>query len=262
MPADPIHPDQLGGEQRFRADLAADLDSLPVPKLAELLGELPSSRQQPLQLGVLMVAVNERLPDAYKLLPPAGHAGPGESGAARYGRWWPTAAPPAPAVTPARHPPGWPRGWPTTAAGRPARGPGQTGAVVERRVAEAPRTRATDSDPPPEPPDREREEVDFGDGCAPTGSAPATSARPTAGRYRSRHAPRAGCPGPRRPGARQRPRGSLTFGAPSHGQARHGAGACCCPSRMTRRPELPAGPVLRSAVGTSPERARAYRERR
>jgi len=44
-----------------------------------------------------------------------------------------------------------------------ARGPGQTGAVAERRVAEAPRTRATDSDPPPEPPDRERED-DFGDG--------------------------------------------------------------------------------------------------
>jgi hypothetical protein len=114
MPADPIHPDQLGGEQRFRADLAAYLDSLPVPKLAELLGELPSSRQQPLQLGVLMVALNERLPDVYKLLPPAGHAGPGEGGAARYGRWWP----PAPAVTPARHPRGWPSGWPTT-SGRP-----------------------------------------------------------------------------------------------------------------------------------------------
>jgi hypothetical protein len=48
-------------------------------------------------------------------------------------------------------------------AGRPARGPGQTGAVAERRVTEAPRTRATDSDPPPEPPDRERED-DFGDG--------------------------------------------------------------------------------------------------
>jgi hypothetical protein len=35
--------------------------------------------------------------------------------------------------------------------------------VAERRVTEAPRTRATDSDPPPEPPDRERED-DFGDG--------------------------------------------------------------------------------------------------
>ena len=80
MPADPIHPihpDQLDGEARFRADLVAYLDSLPVGELAELLGELPRSRQQPLQLGLLMVALNERLPDAYKLLPPAGHPGPG-----------------------------------------------------------------------------------------------------------------------------------------------------------------------------------------
>jgi hypothetical protein len=29
MPADPIHPDQLDGEQRLRADLAAYLDNLP-----------------------------------------------------------------------------------------------------------------------------------------------------------------------------------------------------------------------------------------
>jgi hypothetical protein len=78
MPADPIHPDQLDGEQRFRADLVAHLDSLPISELAELLSELPGSRQQPLQLGVLMVALNERLPDAFKLLPPAGHPGPGE----------------------------------------------------------------------------------------------------------------------------------------------------------------------------------------
>jgi hypothetical protein len=40
MPADPNHPDQLHGEQRFRADLAAYLDSLPIGQLAELLGEL------------------------------------------------------------------------------------------------------------------------------------------------------------------------------------------------------------------------------
>jgi hypothetical protein len=38
MPADPIYPDQLGGQQRFRADLVAYLDSLPVGELAELLG--------------------------------------------------------------------------------------------------------------------------------------------------------------------------------------------------------------------------------
>jgi hypothetical protein len=79
MPADdPIHLDQLDGPDRFRADLIVYLDSLLIGELAELLGELPGSRQQPLQLGVLMVALNERLPDAYKLLPPAGHPGPGE----------------------------------------------------------------------------------------------------------------------------------------------------------------------------------------
>jgi hypothetical protein len=59
MPADPIHPDHLDGEQRFRADLVAHLDSLPVGELAELLGELPCRRQEPLGLGVLMVALNE-----------------------------------------------------------------------------------------------------------------------------------------------------------------------------------------------------------
>ena len=72
MPDDPTRPDQPDGQQRFRADLLAYLDSLPVHELGELLGELPSSRQEPLQVGVLIVALNERLPDAYKLLPPAG----------------------------------------------------------------------------------------------------------------------------------------------------------------------------------------------
>jgi hypothetical protein len=76
--SDPIHPDQLDAEARFRADLVSYLDSLPVPKLAELLRELPSRRQQPLGLRMLKVALNERLPDASKLLPPAGHPGPGE----------------------------------------------------------------------------------------------------------------------------------------------------------------------------------------
>jgi hypothetical protein len=78
MPADPIHPDRLDGAARFRADLVAYLDGLPVGELAALLGELPRSRQQPLGLGVLMIALNERLPDAFKLLPPAGHPGPDE----------------------------------------------------------------------------------------------------------------------------------------------------------------------------------------
>jgi hypothetical protein len=62
MPADPIHPDQLHGDQRFRADLVAYLDSLPVKELAELVSDLPSACQQPLGLGVLMIALNDRLP--------------------------------------------------------------------------------------------------------------------------------------------------------------------------------------------------------
>jgi hypothetical protein len=47
MPADPIHPDQLAGEQRFRADLLAYLDSLPVHELAELLGSCPAGASSP-----------------------------------------------------------------------------------------------------------------------------------------------------------------------------------------------------------------------
>jgi hypothetical protein len=43
MPADPVHPEQLDGRARFRPDLVAYLDSLPVGELAELLDELPSA---------------------------------------------------------------------------------------------------------------------------------------------------------------------------------------------------------------------------
>jgi hypothetical protein len=43
MPADPFHPDQLDGEQRFRADLVTYLDSLSIGELAELQGELPAT---------------------------------------------------------------------------------------------------------------------------------------------------------------------------------------------------------------------------
>jgi hypothetical protein len=38
MPTDPLDPDQLDGEARFRADLAAHMDRLTVHDLAELLG--------------------------------------------------------------------------------------------------------------------------------------------------------------------------------------------------------------------------------
>jgi hypothetical protein len=64
-----------------------------------------------------MVALNERLPDGCKLLPPAGQPDRVRGGAARYGSWSPTAAPPAPPATPARRPRGSPSGTPT-ASGR------------------------------------------------------------------------------------------------------------------------------------------------
>jgi hypothetical protein len=43
MPADPIDADQLDGQARFRADLVAYLDSLPVGQLAGLLGSCPAA---------------------------------------------------------------------------------------------------------------------------------------------------------------------------------------------------------------------------
>jgi hypothetical protein len=74
---DPTGPDRPDGEARFRADLVAYLDSLSAHELGELLGELSSVRPgEPLRLGVLMIALHERLPDAYKLLPPAGQPEP------------------------------------------------------------------------------------------------------------------------------------------------------------------------------------------
>jgi hypothetical protein len=77
MPADPLYPAELGPEPRpegqFRADLVRYLDALPVSELGSLLSELARTRP-----GVLMVELNERLPDAGKLLPPAGTPGPHE----------------------------------------------------------------------------------------------------------------------------------------------------------------------------------------
>jgi hypothetical protein len=148
MPADPTHPDQLGGAARFRADLAAYLDSLPVHELAGLLGELPSSRQEPLQLGVLMVALNERLPDAYKLLPPAGQPGPYE-GRRRSLR---ELVADRRAARATRHAGPAPLGLGEWFAGRQRQAEQhadrtRAGAVAERRVAEALRARSTDPDP-------------------------------------------------------------------------------------------------------------------
>ena len=77
MPADPLYPGELGPEPRpegrFRADLVRYLDALPTSELGSLLSELPRTRP-----GVLMIELNQRLPDAGKLLPPAGTPGPGE----------------------------------------------------------------------------------------------------------------------------------------------------------------------------------------
>jgi hypothetical protein len=172
MPADPIHPDQLDGQARFRADLAAYLDSLSVGELAELLGELPSRRQQPLQLGVLIIALKERLPDGYKLLPPTGQPGPHE-GRRRTLR---EVVADRGAARAAQHTVPPPSGLAEQHADRR-----RAGAVAKRRVAEALRTWATDpdpaadrqepGDPPAEPADRERDrqgqerdrEEDFGD---------------------------------------------------------------------------------------------------
>jgi hypothetical protein len=78
MPADPFTRTSWAASSGSAPTWPRTWTACPVHELADLLGEPPSSRQQPLQLGVLMVALNERLPDAFKLLSPAGHPGPGE----------------------------------------------------------------------------------------------------------------------------------------------------------------------------------------
>jgi hypothetical protein len=95
MPADLTGPDRPDGQAWFRADLAAYLDSLLAPELAELLGALPSSRQEPLRLGVLMVALNERLPTSTCCSRPPGSPAQGKDDVGRCGSWLATGAPPA-----------------------------------------------------------------------------------------------------------------------------------------------------------------------
>ncbi len=77
MPADPLYPAEVGPEPRpegqFRADLVRYLDSLGISELGSLLSELPRTRTD-----MLMIELNQRLPDPSKLLPPAGTPGPGE----------------------------------------------------------------------------------------------------------------------------------------------------------------------------------------
>ncbi len=94
MPADPLDPGEVGPEPRpegqFRADLVRYLDALPVSELGSPLSELPRTRP-----GVLMVELNERLPDADKLLPRPARQGRTRAGGGRCARGRPTVAPPA-----------------------------------------------------------------------------------------------------------------------------------------------------------------------
>jgi hypothetical protein len=192
--------------------LLAYLDDLPVGQLAELPGELPSSRQQPLGLGVLLVALNERLPDAYKLLLPAGQPGPGEGRR----RSLHQVVADRRAARASRHPDAPASGLAEWLVDRQQQADlhadrARRGAVAERRVAEAPRAQATD---PTRPPAARSPATHQPTGTATgrtrtatasprttsatvwrtTGCSPITSARATVGRCPSRRrAPRTGC---------------------------------------------------------------------
>jgi hypothetical protein len=122
-------------------------------------------------LGVLMVALNERLPDVYKLLPPAGHPGPCE-GRRRSLR---QVVADRRAARTSRHPDAPVSGFGEWLADRQRQADlhadrGLAGAVGERRVGEALRTRAPAPDPaagrqepggpPAGPADRERDRQD------------------------------------------------------------------------------------------------------
>jgi hypothetical protein len=114
-----------------------------------------------------MIALNERLPDAYKL-PPAGQPGPGEG--RRHSLRQVVAD--RRAVRTSRHPDAPPSGLAEWLADRQRQADlyaerARAGAVGERRVAETLRTRATDPDPaasrqePGDPPaERERDRQD------------------------------------------------------------------------------------------------------
>jgi len=117
MAADPVHPDQLAGERRFRADLWPTWTACRSVSWRSCLG----SCQPPGAAGAGCADRGAERAAARHLQAAAAcrpsRPGPG-GGAAGCGRWWPTAAPPAPAGTPADHPQGWPSGWPA-AGGRP-----------------------------------------------------------------------------------------------------------------------------------------------
>lgn len=115
-----------------------------------------------------MVALNERLPDGYKLLPPAGHPGLGE-GRRRSLR---EVVADRRAARTSQHPDGPAPGFAEWLADRRQQADQQAeraraGAVAERRVAEALLTQAADSDPAADrqesgdpPAERERDRPD------------------------------------------------------------------------------------------------------
>ena len=125
MPADPLYPAELGPEPRpegqFRADLVHYLDALPVLELGSLLSELPRTRP-----GVLMVELNERLPDAGKLLRRSARQGHTRAGAGRCASGSPIVASHATSRRP----------------GRPMWSTGTAGAQASRRGRWTPTTRA------------------------------------------------------------------------------------------------------------------------
>jgi hypothetical protein len=78
MPANPVHP-RPARRRTAVSRRPSRLSRQPADRRVDrAAGELSSHRQQPLQLGVLMVALNERLSDTYKVLPPVSHPGLGE----------------------------------------------------------------------------------------------------------------------------------------------------------------------------------------
>jgi hypothetical protein len=140
MPADPTRPEHLSGEQRFRADLLAYLDSLPVGELAGLLGELPVMTRI-----TLMHELSDRgpawarLPVTWPQHPDAHLMGRRSLREVLAGRWAARAARRTGQPAPLADPGGdrWVTGW--LARRRLA------GAVAERRLAERLRRPA----PPP-----------------------------------------------------------------------------------------------------------------
>jgi len=169
MPADPIHPDQLDGEQRFRADLVAYLDSLPIGELAELLGGATSQPPGTAGAGCAHDRAERAAARHLQIAAAAGHPVPGE-GRRRSLR---DVVADRRAARTSRHPDSPASGFAEWLADRQQEADlhaerARAGAVGERRVAEALRARASDPDPERDRQEQEQErdrkpEDDFSD---------------------------------------------------------------------------------------------------